>query len=211
MPTRISYTTFAPPEFAQGAPLRGALPPAPQEEQMRASKLYQVNELDLGLPKPVARVASPVTAGDSHVEGRLEGGLTLQQNANAAGGSLPPPAGWRPGMLVDLPVHLPPMPPGSKCGDPVLLPGDMAPLPLVGWKVGDEVVLPVIFAPFSSVEGGGVGPPVPLVPPGGSIFVQFVNFDLNPELEETYGSEYNDEDGSSDDKAIVLKITVTLR
>ncbi|KAI3893624.1 hypothetical protein MKX03_024141 [Papaver bracteatum] len=34
----ISYTTFAPHEFGTGqAPLRGALPPAPQEEKMRAS------------------------------------------------------------------------------------------------------------------------------------------------------------------------------
>ncbi|KAJ0571427.1 putative mediator complex, subunit Med4 [Helianthus annuus] len=49
---RISYTTFAPPEFGAGtAPLRGALPPAPQEEQMRASMLYYLADLDVGLPK----------------------------------------------------------------------------------------------------------------------------------------------------------------
>ncbi|KAF3551067.1 hypothetical protein DY000_02000102 [Brassica cretica] len=37
---KISYTTFALPEFGAGqAPLRGALPPAPQDEQMRASQL----------------------------------------------------------------------------------------------------------------------------------------------------------------------------
>ena len=37
---RISYTTFAPQEFGAGqAPLRGALSPAPQEEQLRASLL----------------------------------------------------------------------------------------------------------------------------------------------------------------------------
>ncbi|KAL7251716.1 hypothetical protein ACSBR1_013551 [Camellia fascicularis] len=49
---RISYTTFAPPEFGAGqAPLRGALPPAPQEEQLRASQLYAFANLDVGLPK----------------------------------------------------------------------------------------------------------------------------------------------------------------
>ncbi|KAJ0571431.1 putative mediator complex, subunit Med4 [Helianthus annuus] len=49
---RISYTTFAPPEFGVGtAPLRGALPPAPQEEQMRASMLYSFADLDVGLLK----------------------------------------------------------------------------------------------------------------------------------------------------------------
>ncbi|CAN6809785.1 unnamed protein product, partial [Brassica oleracea] len=37
---KISYTTFAPREFGAGqAPVRGALPPAPQDEQMRASQL----------------------------------------------------------------------------------------------------------------------------------------------------------------------------
>ncbi|KAL7251711.1 hypothetical protein ACSBR1_013546 [Camellia fascicularis] len=49
---RISYTTFALPEFGAGqAPLRGALPPAPQEEQLRASQLYAFADLDVGLPK----------------------------------------------------------------------------------------------------------------------------------------------------------------
>ncbi|KAI3944891.1 hypothetical protein MKW92_041121 [Papaver armeniacum] len=48
----ISYTTFAPPEFGAGqAPLQGVLPPAPQEEQMRASQLYHFADLDIGLPK----------------------------------------------------------------------------------------------------------------------------------------------------------------
>ncbi|CAM6117396.1 unnamed protein product [Calypogeia fissa] len=198
---RISYTTFAPPEFAEGAPLRGALPPAPQEEQMRASKLYQINELELGLPKAVARTASPLMAGDSEV--KVEGGATPQNQGAAL---LPPPAGWKPGMPVELPLELPPMPPGWKPGDPVPLHGDMPPLPPAGWKPGDAVVLPPSFAPFPGVEGSGPvkvtpppGPAVPLAPPGGPIFVPFVNLDLNPELEDPYGSDYSDEDGSSDD------------
>ncbi|VFQ97550.1 unnamed protein product [Cuscuta campestris] len=49
---RISYTTFAPPEFGAGpGPLRGALPPAPREEHMRASQLYNFADHDVGLPK----------------------------------------------------------------------------------------------------------------------------------------------------------------
>ncbi|KAL6133736.1 hypothetical protein ACLB2K_065970 [Fragaria x ananassa] len=51
---RISYTTFAPPEFGAGqAPLPRSLPPAPQEEQMRASQLYNFANIDIGLPKTV--------------------------------------------------------------------------------------------------------------------------------------------------------------
>ncbi|KAI3946664.1 hypothetical protein MKW92_043053 [Papaver armeniacum] len=49
---RFSYTTFAPPEFGVGqSPIRVALPPAPQEEQMRALQLYNFTDLDIGLPK----------------------------------------------------------------------------------------------------------------------------------------------------------------
>ncbi|KAE8716426.1 Mediator of RNA polymerase II transcription subunit 4 [Hibiscus syriacus] len=60
---RISYTTFAPPEFGAGqAPLRGALPPAPQEEQMRASQLYAFADLDVGLPKTVETKEKAVEA-----------------------------------------------------------------------------------------------------------------------------------------------------
>jgi hypothetical protein len=38
-----------------------------------------------------------------------------------------------------------------------------------------------------------------MAPPPGIIQVPFVQLDLNPELEEDYGSEYSDDDGSSDD------------
>ncbi|KAL5757486.1 hypothetical protein ACOSP7_020097 [Xanthoceras sorbifolium] len=49
---RISYTTFAPPEFGAGQGLiRGALPPAPQDKQLRASQLYNFADFDVVLPK----------------------------------------------------------------------------------------------------------------------------------------------------------------
>ncbi|CDP19144.1 unnamed protein product [Coffea canephora] len=132
---RISYTTFAPPEFGAGqAPLRGALPPAPQEEQMRASQLYAFADLDVGLPKT-----------DEHKKKIIEPlietpvGQPAEPNplANLAGmqGLLPPniavPSGWKPGMPVELPSDLPILPPpGWKPGDPVALPPlDSLPVP----------------------------------------------------------------------------------
>ncbi|KAK1407094.1 hypothetical protein QVD17_38705 [Tagetes erecta] len=120
---RISYTTFAPPEFGAGtAPLRGALPPAPQEEQMRASMLYTFADLDVGLPKSV----------DNKEKFPIEPFGENQNDANplanmAIKDMLPPnivvPSGWKPGMPVQLPTDLPILPPaGWKPGDPVALP-----------------------------------------------------------------------------------------
>ncbi|XP_074267713.1 mediator of RNA polymerase II transcription subunit 4-like [Silene latifolia] len=104
---KISYTTFAPPEFGVGGPLRGVVPPAPQEDQMRASQLYTFANLDVGLPKmsvEIPTIPEPVPM------------------------SLPPnfpvsvPAGWQPGMPVELPRDLPLPPRGWKPGDPITLP-----------------------------------------------------------------------------------------
>lgn len=120
---RISYTTFAPPEFGAGqGPLRGALPPAPQEEQLRASQLYAFADLDVGLPKVVKSEERTV---DSLVEPSA-----VQSNENADLGAMqgliPPqltvPSGWQPGMPVELPSDLPMPPPGWKPGDPIPLP-----------------------------------------------------------------------------------------
>ncbi|XP_074269538.1 mediator of RNA polymerase II transcription subunit 4 [Silene latifolia] len=114
---KISYTTFAPPEFGAGGPLRGALPPAPQEDQMRASQLYTFADLDVGLPK---------MAEDKEraIEPLME--IPTIPEPNPMG--LPPnfplsvPAGWQPGMPVELPRDLPLPPPGWKPGDPIPLP-----------------------------------------------------------------------------------------
>lgn len=113
---RISYTTFAPPDFGAGqAPLRGALPPAPQDEQMRVSQLYSVD--DIHLPKLAAQ--DDDKASISMVE--------TPANTNVpAIPVLPPniiiPSGWKPGMPVELPTDLPVPPPGWKPGDPIALP-----------------------------------------------------------------------------------------
>lgn len=122
---RISYTTFAPPEFGAGqAPLRGSLPPAPQEEHMRASQLYNFANLDVGLPKTL-------DSTEKTIEAIMESPPLAPTEANQAPdlGALFPniaiPSGWKPGMPVELPampVELPAMPPGWKPGDPVPLP-----------------------------------------------------------------------------------------
>lgn len=124
---RISYTTFAPPEFGAGqAPLRGALPPAPQEEQLRASQLYIFADTDVGLPKTVESkekaveplIEPPTVSSDE---------MNPLANLGAIQALIPPnikiPSGWKPGMPVELPVDLPILPPaGWKPGDPVPLP-----------------------------------------------------------------------------------------
>ncbi|GLT47847.1 hypothetical protein SLA2020_215080 [Shorea laevis] len=94
---RISYTTFALPEFGAGqAPLRGALPPAPQEEQMRASQLYNFADLDVGLPKTdeskektIEPFMEPPPPVDADPLSQLKATLKV-------------PPGWKPGMPVDL-------------------------------------------------------------------------------------------------------------
>ncbi|GMI81008.1 MEDIATOR 4 [Hibiscus trionum] len=175
---RISYTTFAPPEFGAGqAPLRGALPPAPQEEQMRASQLYAFADLDVGLPKTVE-------TKEKTVEAIIEPPLVQPADTNplsnfaALQGLLPPnftiPPGWKPGMPVDLPSNIPVPPPGWKPGDPVSL-------------------------PMPSMEGQNmprVPPPVLHKPP--NIQVRHVNLDI---LDSDDGSsDYSSDDGSSDDE-----------
>ncbi|KAL3536319.1 hypothetical protein ACH5RR_004780 [Cinchona calisaya] len=132
---RISYTTFAPPEFGAGqAPLRGALPPAPQEEQMRASQLYTFADLDVGLPKTDEDKEKTI---EPLIETPAVQPAELNPLASLPGiqGLFPPnivvPSGWKPGMPVELPSDLPILPPpGWKPGDPVALPPlDSLPIP----------------------------------------------------------------------------------
>lgn len=161
---RISYTTFAPPEYASGVnPLRGALPPAPQDEQMRASMLYHVHELDLGFTKAFAPVSSPLAPPEVENEaGKVEPVM---------------PAGWQPGMPVQLPSDLPPMP--------------------AGWKVGDPIPLPPGLEMPPLLPSAGLRPKMPVMP--ATIHVPHVTLDLNPELEEDLSSEYGSGSDSEED------------
>ncbi|XP_077237050.1 hydroxyproline-rich glycoprotein family protein [Tasmannia lanceolata] len=184
---RISYTTFAPPEFGAGqAPLRGSLPPAPQEEQMRASQLYNFVDLDVGLPKT-----------KETNEKTLD---TLMESALPQPGETPPmiqgvvippsikvPSGWRPGMPVELPSDLPLVPPpGWKPGDPVSLPPLDA---LAGLPNKGEEQRPAI----NQMPGAPLAPKAPE-----PIQVRFVQLDINPDQDE-YSSDYSSEVGSSEE------------
>ncbi|RZC50838.1 hypothetical protein C5167_019271 [Papaver somniferum] len=178
---RISYTTFAPPEFGAGqAPLRGALPPAPQEEQMRASQLYNFADLDIGLPK--------IESNEKTIETLVEApGLATENNKlgdlAAVQGLLPPhltiPSGWRPGMPVELPAEFPIIPPA-------------------GWKPGDPVPLP----PLDAIVPGKVeeqqprrAPPMPVKGPE-PFQVPHVQLDID---QEDSSSEYSSEGSSEED------------
>ncbi|GFZ11101.1 hydroxyproline-rich glycoprotein family protein [Actinidia rufa] len=181
---RISYTTFAPPEFGAGqAPLRGALPPAPQEEQLRASQLYAFAELDVGLPKSVE---SKEKTMEPFIEAPPAQPAELNPLANltAIQGLLPPnivvPSGWKPGMPVELPSDLPIVPPP-------------------GWKPGDPVPLPpldVLPVPGRAEEQ----PPRPIPAPGmpkapEPMQVRHVQLDIDDD-----SSDYSSDMGSSDDE-----------
>ncbi|KAK9910145.1 hypothetical protein M0R45_034120 [Rubus argutus] len=170
---RISYTTFAPPDFGAGqAPLRGALPPAPQDEQMRASQLYHFANLDVGLPKTVDSEEKTI---DAIVEPPPP--QPTEYNQPPFQGLLPPnitiPSGWKPGMPVELPTDLPVPPPG--------------------WKPGDPVPLPPLEALPAPV------PPQPLgfhkLPE--TIQVQHVQLDILDQDDDS--SDYSSDDGSSED------------
>ncbi|XWS66946.1 hypothetical protein CRYUN_Cryun05aG0244000 [Craigia yunnanensis] len=181
---RISYTTFAPPEFGAGqAPLRGALPPAPQDEQMRASQLYNFADLDVGLPKTVETKEKTVEAIIEPPAQPVD--TNALANLTALQGLLPPnfsvPSGWKPGMPVELPTDLPVPPPGWKPGDPV-------PLPPLG-------SLPI---PRMEMPNLRPVPPPGLHKPPEPIQVRHVELDiLDPDDDS---SDYSSDEGSSDDE-----------
>uniref|UniRef100_A0A2P2IK79 Mediator of RNA polymerase II transcription subunit 4 n=1 Tax=Rhizophora mucronata TaxID=61149 RepID=A0A2P2IK79_RHIMU len=182
---RISYTTFAPPEFGAGrAPLRGALPPAPQEEQMRASQLYNFADLDVGLPKMVETkektiepIIEPPPPPQSVAEGLPLANLTAIQDL------LPPnitvPSGWKPGMPIELPMDLPVPPPGWKPGDP--LP------PLESLPV--RRIVEQRLQPPASPQG--------LTKPPETIQVRHVQIDILDHDDDS--SDYSTDEGSSED------------
>ncbi|KAJ0244035.1 Mediator of RNA polymerase II transcription subunit 4 [Hirschfeldia incana] len=176
---KISYTTFAPPEFGAGqAPLRGALPPAPQDEQMRASQLYAFADLDIGLPKTVENI-------EKKVEALIEP-PPPPPDLSAIQGMLPQniavPSGWKPGMPVELPKdwRLPPPPPGWKPGDPVVLPPELVPGPRAQEQQQQQQVRP----------------PQGLHRPPDVIHVREVQLDI---LEDD-SSEYSSEESSDDEE-----------
>ncbi|KAJ0235095.1 Mediator of RNA polymerase II transcription subunit 4 [Hirschfeldia incana] len=167
---KISYTTFAPPEFGAGeAPLRGALPPAPQDEQMRASQLYAFADFDIGLPKTVENIEKKVEA---LIEPPPPEDMDFQ---NLLPPNISVPSGWKPGMPVELPKDWPMPPPG--------------------WKPGDPVVIPP--APRAQERQQMRPPPQGLHRPPDVIQVRPVQLDI---LESDDSSDYGSDDASSDDE-----------
>ncbi|KAL8551623.1 hypothetical protein ACS0TY_000632 [Phlomoides rotata] len=179
---KISYTTFAPPEFGAGqAPLRGALPPAPQEEQMRASQLYAFADLDMGIPKTdegKEKIIEPLMEAPAAVPTESN----PLSNISAIQGLIPPnfgiPPGWKPGMPVELPSDLPILPPP-------------------GWKPGDSVTLPPLdslaLPPRVEEQRSKPGPPPGLPKAPEPIQVRHVQLDI-----EDDSSDYSSDVASSD-------------
>ncbi|KAF2312010.1 hypothetical protein GH714_027742 [Hevea brasiliensis] len=181
---RISYTTFAPPDFGAGqAPLRGALPPAPQEEQMRASQLYAFADLDVGLPKKVETKEKTIEAIIEPPPPPQPEETNPLANYAAIQSLLPPnitvPSGWKPGMPVVLPTDLPPPPPGWKPGDP-LPPFESLPVP----RMVEQQLQP--------------GAPQGLHKPPETIQVRHVQLDILDQGDDS--SDYSSDEGSSDDE-----------
>ncbi|CAL5063117.1 unnamed protein product [Urochloa decumbens] len=168
----ISYTTFAPPEHGAGLPLRGALPPAPQDSEMRASKLYQFADMDVGVPKKPLDAKEGITA---EVEV-----MPLYE---------PPPQ-----EAPRLPNALPPMfpkdlkpPPGWKPGDPITLPMDSI---LPGVKA-EEPKAPVPQAPVL------VRPVVPMAPQ--PVQVAAVQLDFATSSDSEYSSDAGSSEEDDED------------
>uniref|UniRef100_A0A2C9V8V5 Mediator of RNA polymerase II transcription subunit 4 n=1 Tax=Manihot esculenta TaxID=3983 RepID=A0A2C9V8V5_MANES len=181
---RISYSTFAPPDFGAGqAPLRGALPPAPQEEQMRASQLYAFTDLDVGLPKNVENKEKIIEAIIEPPPPPKPSETNQLPNFSAIQSLLPPnitvPFGWKSGMPVVLPTDLPPPPPGWKLGDP-LPPLESLPLS----RLGEQQWQPVA--------------PQGLHKPPETIQVRHVQIDILDQGDDS--SDYSSNEGSSDDE-----------
>ncbi|KAG2644920.1 mediator of RNA polymerase II transcription subunit 4-like [Panicum virgatum] len=166
---RISSTTFAPPEHGAGLPLRGALPPAPQEQEMRYSMLYQCADMDVGVPKKPLETKEGITA---EVEAMPLYEPPPQEGALRIPNTLPPM----------FPKELKP-PPGWKPGDPITLPLDDI---LPGVK-GEEPQAPVPQAPVS------VRPVAPMGPE--PIQVKPVQLDF----ESSSSDEYSSDVGSSEE------------
>lgn len=171
----ISYTTFAPPEHGAGLPLRGAMPPAPQESEMRASKLYQFADMDVGVPKKPLEAEEGITA---EVEA-----MPLYE---------PPPQEEVP----RLPNTLPPMfrkelkpPPGWKPGDPITLPLDDI---LPGVKV-EEPKATMPQAPVS------VRPLAPMVPAAPIHVVPAVQLDFGSSSSDEYSSDVGSSEEDDED------------
>eukprot|EP00271_Cylindrocystis_brebissonii_P014673 TRINITY_DN36121_c0_g1_i1.p1 TRINITY_DN36121_c0_g1~~TRINITY_DN36121_c0_g1_i1.p1 ORF type:complete len:327 (+),score=58.00 TRINITY_DN36121_c0_g1_i1:284-1264(+) len=208
---KISYTTFAPPEFARGLGLSGALPPAPQDAQIRASALYRVTDKDVGIIRPPvaapeqpqaqppathALAAPPAPSGKPPATQTVTSGpgvaaVPADTPISETAGTALPAVGVT-ALAKETPAQGAPLlplglaiPPGWKKGDPIPDIHDLPPPP-PGWKPGDA--LPA-FPPPAPVPVAR-----PSAPPPTGMLVGHVDLDLNPELDDSDSSDYSDDE-----------------
>uniref|UniRef100_A0A1D1ZSC0 Mediator complex subunit 4 n=1 Tax=Auxenochlorella protothecoides TaxID=3075 RepID=A0A1D1ZSC0_AUXPR len=123
---KLSYTSFAPPGFVLGStPLHLHKPPAPQELQLRASQLHELQRTWAARAASAALAAAstniPAVAtvpNDTPQATALQSRETAKEGAlHTALQSLPPmPAGWKPGDPI--PGLTPAAAPGSAVNSP---------------------------------------------------------------------------------------------
>ena len=179
---RISYTTFAPAGYEPGAPLFGAVPPAPQDEHFGASHL--------------ARHASEVKQREQTQAAEQK--VAEEARKASIDGKMPPLtkviellSSWKPGQ--PWPAGIPPPPPGWKPGDPLHLGAPKPKDGAEGAKASDgkkqaaattHVVPAAVTAPPRAHK-----PDKPAMPK-----VPFVKIDLHSdsdEFEEVSASDYS--------------------
>tara|TARA_B110000977_G_scaffold63536_2_gene86370 strand:+ start:31758 stop:32492 length:735 start_codon:yes stop_codon:yes gene_type:complete len=152
---RISYTTFAPAGYEPGAPLFGAVPPAPQDEHFGASHL--------------ARHASEVKQREQTQAAEQK--VAEEARKASIDGKMPPLtkviellSSWKPGQ--PWPAGIPPPPPGWKPGDP---------LHIGSSSVEDKSTTE---KPLSKPDDALLAPKKPRK------VVPFVQLDLNPDMDD---------------------------
>eukprot|EP00270_Netrium_digitus_P014356 TRINITY_DN4868_c0_g1_i2.p1 TRINITY_DN4868_c0_g1~~TRINITY_DN4868_c0_g1_i2.p1 ORF type:complete len:312 (+),score=80.08 TRINITY_DN4868_c0_g1_i2:37-972(+) len=160
---RISCSTFAPPDFPHSKLLHGALPPAPQEEQMRTCYIYKLTEKDLGLVVKPPPVDEKTANGEAPLSSQQnEAGAQTSKDLPPGGGAAAVAAAGGPAASASaidgflFPPHLPPPPPGWKPGDPL----PQLPLLPPGWKPGDPIPLSNLSLPPGWNPGDAI--PLPL-------------------------------------------------
>ncbi|TMW59022.1 hypothetical protein Poli38472_007167 [Pythium oligandrum] len=104
---RIAGTTSAPKEWRPGFPMFGFMPPAPQEQMMRAGVLSRgvVDEVVTLEPESSAYSAQSDAKKTEEVDAAKLQGIPIGLGATEAGIRKQMPPGWKPGDPVDLPLE----------------------------------------------------------------------------------------------------------
>lgn len=187
---RLAYTSFAPPGFVPGqTQLRHFKPPAPQELEMRASQLHQLQK-KWDEMQQAGRVAAAYGPSSLALQQKQ------QQIPTTESVQIPEQQQKQPeiGTLEAALKELPPMPKDWKPGQPI--PG-LPPIPTIeGATEGKGAPAPAAAATVIS-EAMKVQPIKPAVQakPVSAAF----NFALNPDLDIEFDVSESEEESSSDD------------